>query len=70
MSCNNNSKTEGISLHIFPRNKVFYNEWTRFVQPYGARSLYRMISHEVMDGSLESFRLTFFLDNRKPLETT
>ena len=23
MSCNNNSKTEGISLHIFPRNKFF-----------------------------------------------
>ena len=23
MSCNNNSKTEGISLHIFTRNKVF-----------------------------------------------
>ena len=36
VSCNNNSKTEGISLHKFPRNKICYNQWTRFVQRHRA----------------------------------
>ena len=36
MSCNNNLETKGISLHIFTRNKVFYNQWICFVQRHRA----------------------------------
>lgn len=36
VSCNNNSKIEGISFHGFPRNKIFSDQWTRFVQRHRA----------------------------------
>lgn len=36
VSCNNNSKTQGVSLHLFPRDKVIYNQWIRFVQRHRA----------------------------------
>ena len=32
VSCNNNSKTEGISMHTFPKNKARRDQWTRFVR--------------------------------------
>ena len=32
VSCNNNSKTKGISMHKFPQNKDIREQWTRFVQ--------------------------------------
>lgn len=35
-SCNNNSKTEGVSLHLFPSNKAFRDRWTRFIQRHRA----------------------------------
>ena len=36
VSCNSNSKTEGISLHSFTRNKVYYNKWICFIQRHRA----------------------------------
>ena len=32
VSCTNNSKTEGISLHVFPRDDAIREKWIRFVQ--------------------------------------
>ena len=37
MSCTNNSKTEGISLHMFPRDDAIREKWIRFVQRHRAK---------------------------------
>ena len=37
MSCTNNSKTEGISMHIFPRDDAVREKWVRFVQRHRAK---------------------------------
>ena len=36
MSCTNNSKTEGISLHMFPQDDAIREKWIRFVQRHRA----------------------------------
>ena len=37
MSCTNNSKTEGISLHMFPRDDAIHEKWIRFIQRHQAK---------------------------------
>ena len=32
ISCTNNSKTEGVSIHILPREDAIRDEWVRFVR--------------------------------------
>ena len=31
VSCTNNSKTEGVSMHLFPREDAIRNKWVRFM---------------------------------------
>ena len=37
VSCNNNSTTEGISMHRFPSDSFVRAKWTRFVQRHRAQ---------------------------------
>ena len=37
VSCTNNSKTEGISMHMFPRDETIREKWVRFVQRHRAK---------------------------------
>ena len=37
VSCTNNSKTEGISMHMFPRDDTIREKWVRFVQRHRAK---------------------------------
>ena len=36
VSCTNNSKTAGISLHMFPRDDAIREKWIRFIQRHRA----------------------------------
>ncbi len=36
VSCKNNSTTEGISMHVFPREDVIRDKWVRFVRRHRA----------------------------------
>ena len=36
VSCINNSRTEGISMHLFPRDDVTRQKWVRFVRRHRA----------------------------------
>ena len=36
VSCTNNSRTEGISMHMFPRDDVIREKWVRFVRRHRA----------------------------------
>ena len=36
VSCTNNSRTEGISMHLFPRDDVTRQKWVRFVRRHRA----------------------------------
>ena len=36
VSCTNNSRTEGISMHMFPRDDVIRKKWVRFVRRHRA----------------------------------
>lgn len=37
VSCTNNSKTEGISMHMFPRDDATREKWVRFVRRHRAK---------------------------------
>ena len=37
VSCTNNSKKEGISMHMFPRDDTICEKWIRFVQRHRAK---------------------------------
>ena len=36
VSCRNNSKTEGIAMHMFPQEDVIRDKWVRFVRRHRA----------------------------------
>ena len=36
VSCTNNSKTEGVSMHMFPREDAIRDKWVRFVRRHRA----------------------------------
>ena len=36
VSCTNNSKTEGVSMHMFPREDAIRDKWVRFVRTHRA----------------------------------
>ena len=37
VSCTNNSRTEGISMHMFPRDDVTREKWVRFLRRHRAK---------------------------------
>lgn len=72
VSCTNNSKTEGVSMHRFPSDNSIRSKWTRFVQRH--RSQWKPSSTSVLCSAhfqLSDFeqRLDFKLDGAETFST-
>lgn len=56
VSCTNNSRTEGTSMHMFPRDDVIHEKWVRFVRRQRAKwQPYKNISTVSVHVELSNF---------------